>query len=212
MKGNSARFARTLNRICIVLLTGYALLAPVSAQVLPSFPSTKINPDHSITFRYRDPGATAVLCSVENVAKPLPMHKDVEGVWTITSAPLPAGIYRYHFEINGISFLDPANPVISNSLMRPANMVTVPGDGPQLGTRPLCLTAQSITTPTPPLSSLGCLTTRATITSTRHPGTTLGASPILFSISSMAGPILPGAGFTTGARTLFSTTSSLRAK
>src|ERR1700689_2636353 len=47
------------------------------------------------------------------------------------SATAP-GIYRYHFEINGISFLDPANPVLSNSLMRPANMVTVPGDGPQL--------------------------------------------------------------------------------
>jgi enterochelin esterase-like enzyme len=132
MKGNIARFASNLSRICIVLLPVSALLAPVSAQVLPSFPSTKINPDHSITFRYRDPGATAVLCSIENVAKPLAMHKDVEGIWTINSAPLPPGIYRYHFEINGISFLDPANPVISNSLMRPASMVTVPGDGPQL--------------------------------------------------------------------------------
>jgi enterochelin esterase-like enzyme len=131
MKGNIARWASNLNRICL-LLTGYAFLAPVSAQVLPSFPSTKINPDHTITFRYRDPGATAVLCSIENVAKPLPMRKDAEGIWTITSGPLPAGIYRYHFEINGIAFLDPANPVISNSLMRPASMVTVPGDGPQL--------------------------------------------------------------------------------
>jgi enterochelin esterase-like enzyme len=132
MKGNITRWASTLNRICILLLAGYALLAPVAAQVLPSFPSTKINPDHTITFRYRDPGATAVLCSIENVANPLPMHKDADGIWTITSGPLPAGIYRYHFEINGISFLDPANPVISNSLMRPASVVTVPGDGPQL--------------------------------------------------------------------------------
>jgi enterochelin esterase-like enzyme len=108
-------------------------LAPLlSAQVLPNFPSTHINADRSITFRYRDPGAKAVLCSVENVAKPLAMSKDAEGVWTVSSRPLPPGIYRYHFEINGISFLDPANPVISNSLMRPANMVTVPGNGPQL--------------------------------------------------------------------------------
>ena len=87
----------------VALLTTYMLLAPVWAQVLPKFASTKINPDHSITFRYRDPGATAVLCSVENVAKPLPMHKDPEGIWTVASAPLPAGIYRYHFEMNGIS-------------------------------------------------------------------------------------------------------------
>ena len=123
-----------LARARVIALVGVAMiLAPLlSAQALPSFPSTHINADRSITFRYRDPGAKAVLCSVENVAKPLAMSKDAEGVWTITSAPLPPGIYRYHFEINGISFLDPANPVISNSLMRPANMVTVPGDGPQL--------------------------------------------------------------------------------
>ena len=131
MKGNIARFASHLSRICTASPARSALFAPVPAQVLPSFPSTTINPDHSITFRYRDLGATAVLCSIENVAKPLAMHKDAEGIWTINSAPLPPGIYRYHFEINGISFLDLANPVISNSLMRPANMVTVPGDGPQ---------------------------------------------------------------------------------
>lgn len=108
------------------------LASLLSAQVLPNFPSTHINADRSITFRYRDPGAKAVLCSIENVAKPLAMSKNAEGIWTVTSGPLPPGIYRYHFEINGISFLDPANPVISNSLMRPANMVTVSGDGPQL--------------------------------------------------------------------------------
>jgi enterochelin esterase family protein len=123
-----------LARARVAALVAIAIiLAPLlRAQVLPNFPSTHINSDRSITFRYRDPGANAVLCSIENVAKPLAMSKDAEGVWTITSAPLPPGIYRYHFEINGISFLDPANPVISNSLMRPANMVTVPGDGPQL--------------------------------------------------------------------------------
>jgi enterochelin esterase-like enzyme len=126
-----ARRPRNLTRV--VLLTLVGSLAPlVSAQVLPSFSSTEIHADRSITFRYRDPDTKAVLCSIENVAKPLPMSKDAEGIWTVTSAPLSPGIYRYHFEINGISFLDPANPVISNSLMRPANMVTVPGDGPQL--------------------------------------------------------------------------------
>jgi 1,4-alpha-glucan branching enzyme len=132
MKGKITRCVSNVAATGFAAVSAYALSAVLFAQILPSFPSTKINPDHSITFRYRDPGATAVLCSVENVAKPLPMHKDAEGIWTITSGPLPAGIYRYHFEINGISFLDPANPVISNSLMRPANMVTVPGDGPQL--------------------------------------------------------------------------------
>ncbi len=113
-----------------------ALIAPLApalaAQVLPSFPSVTVHPDRTITFLYRDPGAAAVLCSVENVPKPLAMKKDADGIWIATSAPLPPGIYRYHFEIDGISFLDPANPWISNSQMRPASMLEIPGDGPQL--------------------------------------------------------------------------------
>jgi enterochelin esterase-like enzyme len=130
---HSATLARMKITMARRLLMIAAVFAPLTqAQVLPSFPSTTINPDHSITFRYRGPDTKAVLCSIENVAKPLAMVKDAEGIWTVTSAALPTGIYRYHFEINGISFLDPANPVISNSLMRPANMVTVPGDKPQL--------------------------------------------------------------------------------
>ena len=116
--------------IWLILL---GLFAPaLRAQVLPSFPSTQVNADHSITFRYRDAGAKAVQCTVENVPDPLAMVKDQAGVWTATTAPLPAGIYRYNFVIDGISSLDPANPVISNSLMRPANMATVPGEGAQL--------------------------------------------------------------------------------
>ena len=116
----------------LLLILMAALGAGARAQVLPSFPSVTVHPDRTITFRYRDPGATAVLCSVENVPKSLEMKKGADGVWTATSVSLPPGIYRYHFEINGISFLDPANPWISNSQMRPANMLEIPGDGPQL--------------------------------------------------------------------------------
>jgi enterochelin esterase family protein len=120
----------------VVLFTMAAIVAgltpALAAQVLSSFPSVAVHADRTVTFRYRDPGAAAVLCSVENVPKPLEMKKDAEGIWTAETAPLPPGIYRYHFEIDGISFLDPANPWISNSQIRPANMLEIPGDGPQL--------------------------------------------------------------------------------
>src|ERR1039458_1091501 len=68
------------------------LMPALAAQVLPSFPSVTVHSDRTVTFRYRDPGATAVLCSVENVPKPLEMKKDAEGVWTAATAPLPPGI------------------------------------------------------------------------------------------------------------------------
>ncbi|HEV2274793.1 MAG TPA: alpha/beta hydrolase-fold protein [Acidobacteriaceae bacterium] len=110
------------------------LLAPalLTAQILPSFQSVQIHPDRTVTFRYRDVHAAKVLFVLEGTAQPLPMAKDAAGVWTITTPPLAPEIYRYHFEIDGISFLDPANPVISNSLARPASMVTVPAGTPEL--------------------------------------------------------------------------------
>jgi hypothetical protein len=58
MKGNIAR--RASNFAGATFLAANALLASVSAQGLPNFPSTRINPDRNITFRYRDPGAAAV--------------------------------------------------------------------------------------------------------------------------------------------------------
>jgi enterochelin esterase-like enzyme len=118
--------------LALVLPAVLAAGSGLAAQVLPSFPSVTVAPDRTVTFRYRDPGATAVLCSVENVPQSLEMKKDAEGVWTATTEPLPPGIYRYHFEINGVSFIDPANPWISNSQMRPASMLEIPGTGPEL--------------------------------------------------------------------------------
>ena len=110
-----------------------ALSAPFSlaAQATARFHSTDVHPDHSVTFSYKDATATNVALALDGVAKPIPMEKDVTGIWTITTKPLVPEIYGYHFEADGTRRLDPANPHFTLNLVNISNLVTVPGDTPE---------------------------------------------------------------------------------
>jgi enterochelin esterase-like enzyme len=111
-----------------------AVAAPVSlaAQAPERFHSTVVHPDHSVTFSYKDAAAAKVTLALEGVATPIPMEKDAAGVWTVTTQPLTPEIYSYHFEADGDTRLDPRNPHTTINLVNVSNMLTVPGDSPQL--------------------------------------------------------------------------------
>ncbi len=103
----------------------------LAAQTPAPFHSTDVHPDHTVTFQYKDRAATQVTLSLDGVAKPIPMEKDAEGVWSVTTQPLTPEIYSYHFVADGDNRLDPANPRVTKSLTAISNMVTVAGDAPQ---------------------------------------------------------------------------------
>ena len=108
-------------------------VASIGAQAPPiNYQSTEIHPDHTITFRYKDPGATKVMLNIRDLPKPMPMTKDASGVWTVTTQPLPPAIYNYIFIADGESRLDPANVHTATKFQNVTNLLTVPGDGPQL--------------------------------------------------------------------------------
>jgi enterochelin esterase-like enzyme len=109
-----------------------ASLSPILAFAqTPPFRSTQVNPDHSITFRYKDSGATAVDLSLEGAAKPFPMAKDDKGIWSVTTPPLAPEMYGYHFEADGQDRIDPENARVKANLISLDNLVTVPGDAPE---------------------------------------------------------------------------------
>jgi enterochelin esterase-like enzyme len=109
-----------------------ASLSPILAFAqTPPFRSTQVNPDHTITFRYKDTGATAVDLSLEGAAKPFPMTKDESGVWSVTTPPLVPEMYGYHFEADGQQRGDPDNARVKANLISLDNVVTVPGDAPE---------------------------------------------------------------------------------
>ena len=93
--------------------------------------SPQVNPDKTITVRFRAPNAKEVSVVGEIDGKPHPMTKDDGGVWTATIGPLPHDVYNYQFNVDGVIAMDPANPSVKLGFgaFPPANLVEVPGDG-----------------------------------------------------------------------------------
>jgi enterochelin esterase-like enzyme len=121
---------RTIRRI----VRGLALLsAPLflAAQAIAPFHSIDVHPDRTVTFAYKDTAATTVELVLGGLPQKLPMQKDANGIWTVTTPPLPPEIYGYRFEADGDFRLDPANPSTTINLVDISNLVEVPGDTPQ---------------------------------------------------------------------------------
>lgn len=116
-----------------LLLTLSLLLVPslLYAQVPAYVPAVEIHSDHTVSFHYKDDGAKSVLLGLEGIAKPVPMVKDAEGIWTFTTQPLAPEIYGYHFEVDGLPRLDLSNTQVTPNLVNLSNLLTVPGDTPE---------------------------------------------------------------------------------
>jgi hypothetical protein len=120
----SSKFTQSLAMLLL-------LSAPLYAQAPARLRSTDIHPDHGVTFSYKDAAARKVSLALDGVEKPIPMEKDANGIWTVTTQPLAPEIYGYHFESDGDRRLDPLNPDFTLNLVNISNLVTVPGDTPQ---------------------------------------------------------------------------------
>ena len=60
-------------------------------------------------------------------AKPAPMQKDDQGVWSLTTAPLTPDFYGYSFVADGVGLIDPSNPSMKPNLLHTQSQVHVPG-------------------------------------------------------------------------------------
>ncbi|HVV44369.1 MAG TPA: alpha/beta hydrolase-fold protein [Bryobacteraceae bacterium] len=97
----------------------------------PAIVSPQVNPDHTITLRFRAPNAKEVVVIGEIDGKNHPMTKDASGVWSATIGPLAPDVYNYQFQVDGVIAMDPQNPSVKLGFgaFPPANLVEVPGDG-----------------------------------------------------------------------------------
>ena len=98
----------------------------VMAQALPPVNSPEVHPDRTVTFRFRDPNAKEVLLSRAGSTR-VPMQKDEEGVWTVTTEPLEPDFYSYSFVADGVGLIDPSNPGLTPNLLNTTSVVHVPG-------------------------------------------------------------------------------------
>ncbi len=108
------------------------ILAVAAAAQQPRAPinSPEVHADGSVTFRLLDPNAQKVTVGLEGVKDPLPMQKDEQGVWSVTTEVLAPDLYGYSFTADGVHLLDPSNTEIKPNLMNLSNLVHVPGATP----------------------------------------------------------------------------------
>lgn len=92
----------------------------------PRLVSPEVHADKRVTFRFRAPAAREVSLDLEG-AKPLPMQKDAQGVWSVTTDALPPDLYGYRFSSDGIGSIDPVNPRLKPNLLEIQSIVHVPG-------------------------------------------------------------------------------------
>jgi enterochelin esterase-like enzyme len=94
----------------------------------PPLISPDVHSDHTVTFRFRDPSAQEVAVQLESSIKPVPMQKDDQGVWSVTTDPLTPDYYGYSFLADGVAgLLDPSNYRVKPNFLYRANEVYVPG-------------------------------------------------------------------------------------
>jgi enterochelin esterase-like enzyme len=123
------------------LLGALAIAGSVLAQApteRPRFPmpqgprvtSPEVAADGRVTFRILAPKAEAVKLGGTDIpdnTQGTPLTKGAEGVWEATLGPLTPGAYRYNFNVDGVSVIDPRNPATSEANENTWSLVHVPG-------------------------------------------------------------------------------------
>jgi enterochelin esterase-like enzyme len=97
---------------------------------LPAVKSPELGTDGRVTFRLRAPGAKEVVVNV--AGRRLPLERNDQGVWTVTTDPLAPDYYTYTFGVDGTTMNDPANRQVQTSFGSFQSMLVVPGPQPWL--------------------------------------------------------------------------------
>jgi enterochelin esterase-like enzyme len=114
--------------LAALLLSLFVPSRQTSAQTQPPpVVSPEVGSDNRVTFRLRAPNAKEVSVSIEGTAKPSPMQKDEQGLWSFTSEPLAPDFYEYSFIVDGVTNFDPSNHAVKPNFLYRASEVHVPG-------------------------------------------------------------------------------------
>lgn len=116
-----------MNRTILFCLAASAAAAVAQPpQQRAPIVSPEVHADRTVTFRLRDPNAKEVVLAREG-AQRAPMQKDAEGVWSLTTDPLPPDLYGYSFVADGVALIDPSNSMMKPNLLNTQSEVHVPG-------------------------------------------------------------------------------------
>jgi enterochelin esterase family protein len=110
-----------------ILFMGCLAAAALAQTPPPPLVSPEVHADRTVTFHFRAPNDKEVAVSVEGMAKRLPMQKDDQGVWSVTTEPLAPDYYGYAIIADGVGMFDPSNHAIKPNFLNRASELHVPG-------------------------------------------------------------------------------------
>jgi len=101
----------------IPALPSFLLVAAFAASAVAQAPrppvvSPEVGTDRRVTFRFQAAKAGEVSLNGQWPEGKAPMAKDTNGVWSVTVGPVPAGVWEYAFQVDGVGLLDPLNPAL----------------------------------------------------------------------------------------------------
>ena len=138
-KGTTAmNFGKLITLAAALLMACGLTLSALAQSAAPAAPQTpppvvispEVSAERQITFRLLAPQAESVRITgsdIPSMGQGKAMTKGDKGIWEITIGPIPSGSYRYNFNVNGVSVIDPRNPLVSESNNNVWRRVHVPG-------------------------------------------------------------------------------------
>lgn len=96
----------------------------------PEFVSPEVLAENKVAFRIYAPNANEVTLvggDIPDIGQGVELKKAENGVWEATVGPVPAGAYRYHFNVDGLLVVDPRNSTTSETNSNVASLAYVPG-------------------------------------------------------------------------------------
>ena len=117
------------NFVLAILVAAILFLATAGLAQTPPAPviSPDVHADRSVTFRFRGPNDKEVAAQIEGMPKSIPMQKNDQGVWSVTTEPLAPDYYGYTIIADGVGLVDPSNHAIKPNFLYRASEVHVPG-------------------------------------------------------------------------------------
>lgn len=100
-------------------------------QFTPLVRGVEISPEGQVTFHVTSPQeAKTVELQAQWSKDRIPLSVEKPGSWSVTVDSVPAGVWEYHFVIDGVSVIDPTNPLIKPQRKPNSSILHIPGSPP----------------------------------------------------------------------------------
>ena len=111
-----------------LVLGGPAIVLAQNPRPLPVV-SPEIEAGGRVSFRLRASEAKEVVLRGQWTREPQPMSRGEGGVWSL-AAEVPAGVWEYSYQVDGLNVLDPQNPAFKPQRETSKSIVHIPGSPP----------------------------------------------------------------------------------